>query len=156
MCNWIQSKPYMTLAVIGDQKKKSDQELVKVSWELEQRCWKVDGNFVFCHTHRHFPATGNKNYHVRTQLIWKAIKNGQGYRGKRRSWKRWILKTSNNKTNVEKLTQMGGLWLWVHDHLPVLKTTEKCNRNHDSRFTVNPKLKKKVAHVSYREKQKNH
>lgn len=41
----------------------------------------------FCllpHTHGHFPATGNKNYHVRTvsQLIWKTMKNGQGYGGR--------------------------------------------------------------------------
>lgn len=44
----------------------------------------MEGNFVFCHTHGHFSATGNKNYHVRTvsQLIWKTIKNGQGYGGR--------------------------------------------------------------------------
>lgn len=44
----------------------------------------MDGNFVFCHTHGHFPAMGNKNYHVGTmsQLIWKTIKNGQGYGGR--------------------------------------------------------------------------
>lgn len=41
----------------------------------------MDGNFVFCHTQGHFPAMGNKNYHFRTmpQLIWKTIKNAQGY-----------------------------------------------------------------------------
>lgn len=44
----------------------------------------LEDGWEFCllpHTQGHFPAMGNKNYHFRTmpQLIWKTIKNAQGY-----------------------------------------------------------------------------
>lgn len=110
----------------------------KVSWELEQRCWKMDGNCVFCHTHEHFPAMGNKNYHVGTisQLIWKTIKNGQGYGG-RGDCVREINTENGQQQNQRGKAHPNGRFVIV------TKTIEKCNRNHDSRFTVSPKLKKK-------------
>lgn len=78
MCNWIQSKLYMTLAAISDQKRKSDHESFLGSWSKGVGRWM---GILSSATHKGtFRQWGIKT-HFRTmsRLIWKTIKNAQGY-----------------------------------------------------------------------------